>query len=288
MKTGSSSFSNTISDLIKKSGTPSCEDSRPSLHVSKEEDYDRWRGMWAANNTFGDLWVANHELSFGEISKLRQERFPDIRNVFCVTILRSPLNWLRSRYQHGHRAVANKHTAENISDWVIGNGLHYMGTHYTFALPKEMRDTYMSWNQRIMLSTSNKRKLQAKEKASLYPTPTDDVVLWFAINMDFDAAEQHLRQNYMVLLTEYLNLGVSLFSLAMCGNPESLKKQHKMINKISEIREADDERYSFSAEQIRDLTPILAPYEALYGVYSKIFYEDVAKYLGGLEEEQVA
>eukprot|EP00617_Octactis_speculum_P002149 CAMPEP_0185798532 /NCGR_PEP_ID=MMETSP1174-20130828/162197_1 /TAXON_ID=35687 /ORGANISM="Dictyocha speculum, Strain CCMP1381" /LENGTH=204 /DNA_ID=CAMNT_0028494035 /DNA_START=650 /DNA_END=1263 /DNA_ORIENTATION=+ len=146
----------------------------------------------------------------------------------------------------------------------------------------------MSWNQRIMLSTSNKRKLQAKEKASLYPTPTDDVVLWFAINMDFDAAEQHLRQNYMVLLTEYLNLGVSLFSLAMCGNPESLKKQHKMINKISEIREADDERYSFSAEQIRDLTPILAPYEALYGVYSKIFYEDVAKYLGGLEEEQVA
>lgn len=294
MKTGSSSIISTlqIHETELHSGKGRCN--LPSIFIepnfgakcrpgqiqctfksSSNPEFVDWKDISTARNRFGDLWIYSHSLYFGKAQEIAKVHIPTGMQICYVTIIRSPFNWIRSLYAHGHKITGvGRSDRENITEWFAGYGLRYMGDHYPMALPDEMRNQFIIWLKKSREKTD---KVAIESTKDLFPLPANDAVKEFANNLDFMAMLRHLRNHYLILLTEYHSLSTSLLSVALCGRNTSLHEKHMLRNK--DTRSAAFDRFSFRAETLSAITPILAPFEALYGVYSTIFFEDVARYL---------
>ena len=194
-------------------------------------------GAFLASRRFGDVWLESHLTSFGA-----GHVAPFGRVVHYVTVARSPLDWLRSMHQHRAQSRAN------FSAYLVDDGFHgashELATHYSLALPPQVR-----------------------EALSRARGPRGAVV-------DLDGVRDHLRDRYVVLVFEFMDLSLDVLSVALTGRRGDLRPSHALVKSDASLGAAG---LALDAGTLRGFAPRLAPYEAVYGLMAAQFFASVER-----------
>jgi hypothetical protein len=310
MKTGSSSFLHALKHgYCFKAGL------EPLVFADQAFDHDKRSWVAIKRESRGaDVWLSGHstvwldpsqsdageELQESNVRIGARERqrlssmdkmilqTPPSQRVW-VTFFRSPDVWLRSYYTHGGGQTTG------FIEHAMGRGLQMLGDHYLMMLPVHLAAPFYDLKNKFVGGLPVYDKQLRKEVYNQTVPPTRapyDATATFMTNVDFDAIECHLRQNMFTLLTEFMETSLALLSFTLYGDTKCLlsEKGAPVVNKAPKWgkKVAIAENIPSLLADMKNLAPMLAPYQAVYGIALRVFSRTMreAKLVGETFEEQ--
>ena len=188
------------------------------------------------------------------------------------TITREPWIWLRSLYQHvGERQFAS---VGGLSAWVSGPGLASLASHYTLSLPSRVTQALTQWTEAHVEAPHTDvrdRPRGAKVFQTLSNVGDAATLLRLHSDVDWGTVEQHYAENYLVLCNEYYGLSLEVLSFALYGDVAVFREAKRMVHTTGTFSNLTQ----FDAETMRQLGPVIAPFQRLYGILFDAFVHSV-------------
>ena len=170
------------------------------------------------------------------------------------------------------RKIAGNSTLQQ--QWLLRAGLEAMNQHWSLSLQDAHRTALRKW----VMAASKREKSSCRtcrELEFVRPFP-HAAVKELAGCLKFSDIERHLTRNYLVLLTEFHNMSTQILGYALTGDTTALES--KDINKQLDPKSATKSvENPFDVGTISAMMPVLAPYNAVYGIATRIFFEQVAE-----------
>jgi len=259
-------------------------------------EWKGWEGLRASCP--GDIWLYGHGHSWDlpELATLLQP--VQRQRVVYLTMFREPNIWVRSCYSHGWK---NRH-GQPFLQWLIGShieqdstvGLRKLSRDYLRMFPERLTAPFVDLVHQFRFGAENSTELSSSNglprgkqtsrgAATLVPAAaaTREMTLTALLSIDYAALECHLRTNVLTLVTEFHNTSLALLGYTLTGSTTALLpsvdvasgahfKKWEHQSHIPPFILGNLTAQEF-VQQSAMFAPVLAPFEAVYGIAIRVF-----------------
>jgi len=256
-----------------------------------------WKG-WASLRARcpGDIWLFGHWHSWDSNPDLAKLLQPVPRKrVVHLTMFREPSIWLRSVYSHAWQNTDHGRAKQPFLKWLMGtvnearspqSGLRRLTMDYLRMFPHDLSDVFFEVVQRFRFGEDFVEARKTSPRGATLVPPTRAMAVTALLSIDYKALDCHLRSNVLTLITEFHNTSLALLGYVLTGSTTALLpsvnkatgdhfKTWEHPSLIPPFIMGENTTAQSFMQQWAMFAPVLAPFEAVYGIAVAVFSDMV-------------